>query len=122
MALATPPPDRKGEEGEEQFQLPPSSPRLDPGPVPNDWVAKLIVFVAVAITILSIGHYLICMLSFRHMEWQFYISLVKKDGIEKVGQINPENLTDSTCVDANRVSISTLTGLLATILALRIKA
>ena len=119
MALASPPPDRKEEE-EDPIQLPPPPPCL--GPVPNDWVAKLIAFVAVAITVLSIGHYLICMLTFRQMEWQFYISLVKKDGIEKVGQINPENITDATCVDANRVSISTLTGLLATILALRIKS
>jgi hypothetical protein len=87
----------------------------------RNWTSNLIILVVSAIVGMVIVHYGVCMGKFRWMEWQFYQKLIDKEGIEKVDKIDEKTLVDATCADANTLSIGTLTSLLATILALRVR-
>ncbi len=63
-------------------------------------------------------HYMTCMFKFRPMEWQFYINLINKNGIEKVDKLHATTVTDPVCINTDGETLGTLTGLLATVLAL----
>lgn len=52
------------------------------------------------------------------MEWQFYINLINRVGIEKVDNLKTTTVTDPVCINVDAETLSTLTGLLATVLAL----
>lgn len=79
---------------------------------------RLIYFVVISIVLVSVLHYMTCMFKFRPMEWQFYINLINRIGIEKVDKLNPATVTDKVCVNVDNQTLATLTGLLATVLAL----
>ena len=53
------------------------------------------------------------------MEWQFYINLINRIGIEKVDNLKTTTVTDPVCINVDNETLATLTGLLATVLALR---
>ena len=58
------------------------------------------------------------MFKFRPMEWEWYINLINKVGIEKVDNLKTTTITDPVCINVDGETIATLTGLLATVLAL----
>jgi hypothetical protein len=93
------------------------------GPAPkqakNYWANRLIVLTVGSIIALTFVHYCACMFKYRGMEWQFYSNLIRKEGIEKIGKTDMKYLVDPVCEDVNTVSFATLTGLLATVLALK---
>jgi hypothetical protein len=99
----------------------PDESREIPVSAQRNWTSNLIILLVSAIVGMTIVHYGVCMGKYRWMEWEFYKELITREGIEKVDQVDLKYLTDPTCEDANRVSIGTLTALLATILALRVK-
>lgn len=80
---------------------------------------KLVYFVVSSIVLVSVLHYLTCMFKFRPMEWQFYINLINRVGIEKVDNLKTSTVTDPVCVNVDNETLATLTGLLATVLALK---
>ena len=80
---------------------------------------RLIYFVVISIVLVSVLHYMTCMFKFRPMEWQFYINLINRIGIEKVDNLKTTTVTDPVCINVDNETLATLTGLLATVLALR---
>jgi hypothetical protein len=107
---------------QEPKSLIPDNPSKIPVSPQRNWTSNLIILVVSAIVGMVVVHYGVCMGKYRWMEWQFYTTLINKEGIEKIDKVDEKYLVDPTCEDANTLSIGTLTGLLATILALRIKS
>lgn len=101
--------------------LPPQDSKEIPVAAQRNWTSNLIILVVSSIIGMTFVHYGVCMGKYRIMEWQFYIGLINKEGIEKIGKVDQKYLVDTTCEDTNVTSLGTLTGLLATILALRIR-
>jgi hypothetical protein len=88
-------------------------------PAKNYWANRLIVLTVASIVLLTFVNYGVCMFRYRWMEWQFYKNLINKEGIEKISKVDIKYLVDPVCEDVNTISFATLTGLLATVLALK---
>lgn len=87
-------------------------------PPNQNWTKNLVVLITCSIIGITFLHYGTCMLRYRWMEWQYYKHLIDTQGLEKVRTTDLKYLEDPACTEVNKVSFATLTGLLATIIAL----